>query len=111
MSEISVNPQPPPPPPPGTAVEVPNRSATAKRPRDEGDAAGTGGDLPQPKRPAQQDVVFRIMVPSRQIGKVIGKEGTRIQKIREETKATIKIADAIAVSKFSIRFYACFSLF
>ncbi|KAM7508831.1 hypothetical protein LguiA_019284 [Lonicera macranthoides] len=96
MSEISVNPQLPPPPPPGTAAEVPNRSASAKRPRDEGDVAGTGGDVPQPKRPAQQDVVFRIMVPSRQIGKVIGKEGTRIQKIREETKATIKIADAIA---------------
>ena len=44
-----------------------------------------------------QDVLFRIVVPSRQIGKVIGKEGCRIQKIREDTKATIKIADAIAV--------------
>lgn len=51
-----------------------------------------------PKRRAKaQDVIFRIVVPSRQIGKVIGKEGCRIQKIREETKATIKIADAIAV--------------
>ncbi|KAK9911058.1 hypothetical protein M0R45_034982 [Rubus argutus] len=50
-----------------------------------------------PKRRAKaQDVIFRIVVPSRQIGKVIGKEGCRIQKIREETKATIKIADAIA---------------
>ncbi|KAK4592713.1 hypothetical protein RGQ29_017016 [Quercus rubra] len=37
-----------------------------------------------------QDVLFRIVVPSRQIGKVIGKEGCRIQKIREDTKATIK---------------------
>ncbi|KAM1009026.1 hypothetical protein ACFX2I_005397 [Malus domestica] len=35
-------------------------------------------------------------IPSRQIGKVIGKEGCRIQKIREETKANIKITDAIA---------------
>lgn len=35
-------------------------------------------------------------MPSRQIGKVIGKVGHRIQKIREDTKATIKIADAIS---------------
>lgn len=73
-----------------------------------------------PKRRAKaQDVIFRIVVPSRQIGKVIGKEGCRIQKIREETKATIKIADAIAVcnSLFHsqgfvgcclIDFYCCF---
>ena len=47
------------------------------------------------KRAKGQDVIFRIVVPSRQIGKVIGKEGCRIQRIREETKATIKIADAI----------------
>lgn len=40
--------------------------------------------------------MYRIVVPSRQIGKVIGKVGHRIQKIREETKATVKIADAIA---------------
>jgi len=41
-------------------------------------------------------VLFRVVVPSRQIGKVIGKEGCRIQKIREDSKATVKIADAIA---------------
>ncbi|PRQ57297.1 putative K domain-containing protein [Rosa chinensis] len=52
---------------------------------------------PAPKRRAKaQDVIFRVVVPSRQIGKVIGKEGCRIQKIREDSKATIKIADAIA---------------
>ncbi|XP_059651633.1 uncharacterized protein LOC132299173 [Cornus florida] len=78
-----------------------NRSAAAKRPRDDGDAeasGGTGGDAPSPKRRLKsvQDVLFRIVVPSRQIGKVIGKVGHRIQKIREETKATIKIADAVA---------------
>ncbi|XP_050386540.1 RNA-binding KH domain-containing protein PEPPER-like [Argentina anserina] len=50
-----------------------------------------------PKRRANaQDVTFRVVVPSRRIGKVIGKEGCRIQKIREDSKATIKIADAIA---------------
>ncbi|KAL6125829.1 hypothetical protein ACLB2K_073880 [Fragaria x ananassa] len=42
------------------------------------------------------DVIFRVVVPSRQIGKVIGKEGCRIQKIREASRASIKIADAVA---------------
>lgn len=37
-----------------------------------------------------------MVVPSGQIGKVIGKAGHRVQKIRELTKATIKIADPIA---------------
>ncbi|KAA8520458.1 hypothetical protein F0562_014714 [Nyssa sinensis] len=81
--------------------EETKRSATAKRPRDDGEASAsgeTGGDAPSPKRRVKStlDVLFRILVPSRQIGKVIGKEGARIQKIREETKATVKIADAIA---------------
>ncbi|KAA8515869.1 hypothetical protein F0562_019048 [Nyssa sinensis] len=88
------------PPAPAPPTEESHGSATAKRRRDDGDAVseGTGGDAPLPKRRviSTQDVVFRIVLPSKQIGKVIGKEGFRIQKIREETKATIKIADAIA---------------
>ncbi|KAL8239739.1 hypothetical protein R6Q59_016306 [Mikania micrantha] len=43
-----------------------------------------------------QDILFRILLPSKQIGKVIGRGGHRIQKIRDDTKANIKIADAIA---------------
>ncbi|KAH9300057.1 hypothetical protein KI387_011640 [Taxus chinensis] len=43
-----------------------------------------------------RDVVFRIVVPSREIGKVIGKQGAKIKIIREETCANIKIADPIA---------------
>ncbi|KAK3015836.1 hypothetical protein RJ639_005802 [Escallonia herrerae] len=105
QGEIPVNHIQPPPAPHVTPAN-PNRSATAKRPRDEGGdsaaavAGGIGCDLPPPKRRvvSAQDVLFRIMVPSRQIGKVIGKNGTRIQKIRENSKATIKIADAMAVS-------------
>uniref|UniRef100_M1CGA1 K Homology domain-containing protein n=1 Tax=Solanum tuberosum TaxID=4113 RepID=M1CGA1_SOLTU len=112
--ETSTNPNPNPPPPgspPSAAAvisrpsdEETNRSATAKRPREEY-AAGTtdeagllGDDVPPLKKRVKvsQDVVYRIVVPSRQIGKVIGKAGHRIQKIREETKATIKVADAIA---------------
>ncbi|KAK3002356.1 hypothetical protein RJ639_021259 [Escallonia herrerae] len=103
QGEIPVN-HIPPPPAQHVAPANPNRSATAKRPRDEGGdsaaavAGGIGCDLPPPKRRvvSAQDVLFRIMVPSRQIGKVIGKNGTRIQKIRENSKATIKIADAMA---------------
>ncbi|GFY90387.1 hypothetical protein Acr_07g0005840 [Actinidia rufa] len=79
------------------------RSHPEKRPREEdgNDASGEArGDAPPAKRRMKSllDIVYRIVVPSRQIGKVIGKVGARIQKIREETKATIKIADAIAVS-------------
>ncbi|KAK6162620.1 hypothetical protein DH2020_002461 [Rehmannia glutinosa] len=80
-------------------------TATLKRPREEdtpeGEEAGTTTDVPAAKRrvAATHDLIYRIVVPSRQIGKVIGKSGHRIQKIREDTKATIKIADAISVSK------------
>lgn len=75
----------------------PRHDVFGKRRREDGEIEGS-----DPKRRAKaQDVLFRIIVPSRQIGKVIGKEGHRIQKIREETKATIKIADAIAVSSLS----------
>ena len=89
---------------PTPAPEDPDkRSKPEKRPREEdvNDASGEArGDAPPAKRRMKSllDIVYRIVVPSRQIGKVIGKVGARIQKIREETKATIKIADAIAVS-------------
>lgn len=84
-----------PPPPPSTQEKL-----SAKRRRDEGEAvASEDTEESAPKRQAKaQDVIFRVVVPSRQIGKIIGKAGHRIQKIREESKATIKIADAIAVS-------------
>ncbi|XP_021683280.2 uncharacterized protein LOC110666920 [Hevea brasiliensis] len=92
--EIPMNPAPP------VTLPHPVVSATAKRRRDEFDvaAASAAGEMEgsAPKRAKSQDVIFRIVVPSRQIGKVIGKEGCRIQKIREDTKATVKIADAIA---------------
>ncbi|XP_031392894.1 poly(rC)-binding protein 4-like isoform X2 [Punica granatum] len=83
----------------GPAPSVPGFSAeqvhpsTAKRRRDSGDEPAYESGTK--RRAVALDVIFRILVPSRQIGKVIGKEGYRIQKIREDTKATIKIADAI----------------
>ncbi|XP_027160613.1 poly(rC)-binding protein 4-like [Coffea eugenioides] len=84
-----------------SVIEDPPRSNTLKRPREddsEAEAAGTSVDAPALKRRVKvtQDVLYRIVVPSRQIGKVIGRVGHRIQKIREDTKANIKIADAIA---------------
>lgn len=77
------------------------RSAGKRHRDDEVAPPGVGGEdedlYSAPKRRAKaQDVLFRIVVPSRQIGKVIGKEGCRIRNIREQTKATVKIADAIA---------------
>ncbi|KAL7120995.1 hypothetical protein ACP275_02G156400 [Erythranthe tilingii] len=77
-------------------------TATLKRPREEDgteDAeAETSTDLPGGKRRVKStnDVIYRIVVPSKQIGKVIGRSGHRIQKIREDSKSTIKIADAIS---------------
>ncbi|KAF4402358.1 hypothetical protein G4B88_003279 [Cannabis sativa] len=76
-------------------------SAAGKRRREEYSPGvmspvGDGDETASKRRVKGQDVLFRIVVPSRQIGKVIGKEGCRIQKIREESKATIKIADAVA---------------
>ncbi|KDP28833.1 hypothetical protein JCGZ_14604 [Jatropha curcas] len=87
------------PPPPPVTMPQPEFYSTTKRRRDDFDGAWASAGETEgsaPKRAKAQDVIFRIVVPSRQIGKVIGKEGCRIQKIREETKATIKIADAIA---------------
>ncbi|KAK9266144.1 hypothetical protein L1049_018939 [Liquidambar formosana] len=90
-------------PSPAALTEQELQTSSSKRRRDGVDTAAgeveeAAGDVPSPKRQAKsaQDVLFRIVVPSNQIGKVIGKEGSRIQKIREETRATIKIADAIA---------------
>ena len=73
-------------------------SGGKRRREDEAPGTAVSAEQSAAKRARGQDVIFRIVVPSRQIGKVIGKEGFRIQKIREETRATIKIADAIAVS-------------
>ncbi|KAG5134920.1 hypothetical protein JHK82_026108 [Glycine max] len=71
-------------------------SSGKRRRDDENSGTAAAPEQSAAKRAKGQDVIFRIVVPSRQIGKVIGKEGHRIQKIREDTKATIKIADAIA---------------
>ncbi|TKY65320.1 Poly(rC)-binding protein 4 [Spatholobus suberectus] len=80
------------------SIQDPAATASSGKRRREDEAPGTAAAAEQSaaKRAKGQDVIFRIVVPSRQIGKVIGKEGCRIQKIREDTKATIKIADAIA---------------
>ncbi|XP_030465084.2 uncharacterized protein LOC115684482 isoform X2 [Syzygium oleosum] len=87
---------PPNPAPTPMYAGAPANPAGSKRRREEGGAAAAEDESSAAKRRAVgQDVIFRIVVPSRQIGKVIGKEGCRIQKIREETKATVKIADAI----------------
>ncbi|GMH21649.1 hypothetical protein Nepgr_023491 [Nepenthes gracilis] len=80
-------------------AQLHNERPTAKRPRESATSPGRvemAGDVPSPKRKKGQDVLFRIVVPSREIGKLIGKAGCRIQKIREEVNANIKIADAIA---------------
>ncbi|GJU23206.1 poly(rC)-binding protein 4 isoform X1 [Tanacetum coccineum] len=97
---------PPPPPPPRSKSQVPQppppppkkTQPLTKRGRD----YETWDEVHKHtiKRRAVlvgQDILFRILLPSKQIGKVIGKAGFRIEKIRNLTQANIKIADAIAV--------------
>ncbi|CAH9147308.1 unnamed protein product [Cuscuta epithymum] len=107
LTQTRINPNPPlpgAPQPPHSTEDGPYRSTTAKRPRAEGaveatDEVGTSSAVGPPLKKrvkVSQDVVYRIIVPSKHIGKVIGKVGHRIQKIREETKATIKIADSFS---------------
>ncbi|KAL2892532.1 Flowering locus K homology domain [Bienertia sinuspersici] len=68
---------------------------SSKRPREP--VSDAAFETPSTKRQAVgSDILFRVVVPSGQIGKVIGKGGHRVQKIREDTTATIKIADPIA---------------
>ncbi|XP_071729529.1 uncharacterized protein [Rutidosis leptorrhynchoides] len=80
---------------PPSAVDAP---PSTKRRREDGQSSITAAEVQPIKRRAVlgQDILFRILLPSKQIGKVIGKGGHRIQKVREDTKANIKIADAIA---------------
>lgn len=117
-TSLSVATEPLPDPPPFSSTmtsDNPSVFTTAvntrnnlKRPREEDTAVDaeveTSTDVPAPKRrvKATHDVIYRIVVPSRQIGKVIGRVGHRIQKIRDDSKATIKIADAISVRKYVI---------
>ncbi|XP_076920810.1 flowering locus K homology domain-like [Bidens hawaiensis] len=86
-----------PPRPPSTAETATSTAAapaSAKRGREDTNS----NEVQAIKRRAvlSQDILFRILLPSKQIGKVIGRGGHRIQKIRDETKANIKIADAVA---------------
>ncbi|XP_076894391.1 flowering locus K homology domain-like isoform X1 [Bidens hawaiensis] len=85
-----------PPRPPSTAASP---APSAKRCREDTNSNDQSANQVQAiKRRAvlSQDIIFRILLPSKEIGKVIGKGGHRIQKIRDETKANIKIADAVA---------------
>ena len=62
---------------------------------------GGGGfaprDLPLPlvSTPLPEDMVYRILCPAPKIGSVIGKGGSIIKTLRQESGAKIKIADAI----------------
>lgn len=67
--------------------------ASAGDPRPDPD--GELGPPPPKRSVGPHEVVFRIVVPSRQVGRVIGKGGCRIKQIRVDTGATIKIAGAI----------------
>uniref|UniRef100_A0A0C9S1P1 TSA: Wollemia nobilis Ref_Wollemi_Transcript_25054_1622 transcribed RNA sequence n=1 Tax=Wollemia nobilis TaxID=56998 RepID=A0A0C9S1P1_9CONI len=72
-----------------------NGSVSRKRARDDDEYEGEEETRAKRAARASSDVVFRIVVPSREIGKVIGKQGAKIKQLREETGARIKIADPV----------------
>ena len=53
------------------------------------------GHEPGGKRQATGDVVIKILVPHAKIGGVIGKAGTVINQMRQETNARIKAEDTV----------------
>ncbi|KAJ7535180.1 hypothetical protein O6H91_12G021800 [Diphasiastrum complanatum] len=78
--------------PPLAPIPPPPDGISRKRPAEDSEAeAGSA------KRVAKTpEVVFRLLVPSGKIGKVIGKQGTQIKQLREETTARIKIPDTMS---------------
>ncbi|KAH9543738.1 hypothetical protein CY35_13G080500 [Sphagnum magellanicum] len=48
---------------------------------------------------SDEELVFRILCPNEKIGSVIGKGGSIIKNLREETGARIKVADAVPGSE------------
>ncbi|KAF2303553.1 hypothetical protein GH714_019112 [Hevea brasiliensis] len=68
-------------PAPSVALRHPEMSVTAKRSRDEFEVAtvSAAGETEgsASKRAKSQDIIFRIVVPSRQIGKSLAKRGVR----------------------------------
>ncbi|KAL2635219.1 hypothetical protein R1flu_006698 [Riccia fluitans] len=53
------------------------------------------GGPPPPMKTVQDETVFRILCPGSKTGSVIGKQGSIIKSLRQETGARIKIADAV----------------
>ncbi|KAM0933043.1 putative K domain-containing protein [Dioscorea sansibarensis] len=53
-----------------------------------------GGELYEKAERDHEDVIARILVPNNQVGCLLGKGGTVIQKLRSETRASIRILPA-----------------
>eukprot|EP00249_Psilotum_nudum_P007289 c20451_g1_i1 orf=125-1213(+) len=65
--------------------------ASLKRPLEADFEDGAGAVK---RHAASREIIFRLLVSSRRVGKIIGKEGARIRNLREETGAQITITDA-----------------
>lgn len=77
--------------PPLNPIPVPSLDPESrKRSRED-----IGADEEKSKRLATtQEVLFRLLVSANRVGKLIGKQGTHIKQLRDETGARIRIADA-----------------
>ncbi|KAL2607749.1 hypothetical protein R1flu_026322 [Riccia fluitans] len=75
-----------------TATTTTDGGLSRKRPQEQSE---NGGSLS--KRAARTpEIMFRLLIPATKIGKIIGKQGSQIKQLREETGARIKIADPVS---------------
>jgi hypothetical protein len=69
-----------------------------KRLREEEDEEEVGKGFRPSGAVGGRDTVFRIVVVSNKIGKVIEKQGSKINQVREDMGARMKIAGPVTVS-------------
>ncbi|KAI5056412.1 hypothetical protein GOP47_0028230 [Adiantum capillus-veneris] len=77
------------------AIPVP-KNVPRKRSLPEQEGDGGPGPAKRPALGLTSDIVYRLLVPSAKMGRVIGKQGARIRELREASGAQIKITDPLS---------------
>ncbi|KAH7447063.1 hypothetical protein KP509_01G089600 [Ceratopteris richardii] len=77
------------------AIPTP-KTPSKKRSLQEQEGESAPGPAKRPAIAAPSDIIYRLLVPSSKIGRVIGKQGARIRELRETSGAQIKIADPLS---------------
>lgn len=77
------------------AIPAP-KSVSRKRSLNEQEGDSGPGPAKRAALASPSDIVYRLLVPSGKIGRVIGKQGARIRELREASGAQIKITDPLS---------------